>query len=77
MFYQFVLPYHLFGRAPHIYITDPDLIRLIFIKDFDHFQNKRMYDEGHELINDMMDILPCMQNYLYMHISLSLRPENF
>ncbi|XP_035708420.1 cytochrome P450 3A24-like [Folsomia candida] len=46
------------GRAPHIYITDPDLIRLIFIKDFDHFQNKRMYDEGHELINDMMDILP-------------------
>ncbi|XP_021967530.1 cytochrome P450 3A56 [Folsomia candida] len=46
------------GRAPHIYITDPELIRLIFIKDFDHFQNKRIFETGHELINDMMDILP-------------------
>ncbi|ODM89526.1 Cytochrome P450 3A40 [Orchesella cincta] len=43
------------GRAPHIYIADPELVKLIFIKDFDHFHNKRIMDFGHELINEMMD----------------------
>lgn len=46
------------GAEPHIYITDPDVIRQIFIKDFDHFHDKRILDFGHPLINEMMDILP-------------------
>ncbi|CAL8107398.1 unnamed protein product [Orchesella dallaii] len=46
------------GRQPQIYIADPELVRQIFIKDFDHFQTKRIMDFGHALINEMMDILP-------------------
>jgi len=46
------------GRQAQIYISDPELIRLIFIKDFDHFHNKRIVDFGHPLINEMMDVLP-------------------
>ncbi|ODM88825.1 Cytochrome P450 3A21 [Orchesella cincta] len=46
------------GRFPHIYVADPELVRLICIKDFDHFHNKRIMDFGHKYINEMMDILP-------------------
>ncbi|CAL8106832.1 unnamed protein product [Orchesella dallaii] len=46
------------GRTPHIFIADPEMIRLIFIKDFDHFHNKRALDFGHPLVGDMMDMLP-------------------
>lgn len=48
------------GCAPQVYIADAELVRLIFVKDFDHFQNKRIMDFGHELINEMMDHLPCI-----------------
>jgi len=43
-----------------VYISDPELIKRIFVKDFDCFQNKRKFDFGHELINEMMDLLPCI-----------------
>lgn len=48
------------GRSPQVFVADPDLIRSIFIKDFDHFYDKRILDYGHPLISEMMDVLPCM-----------------
>ncbi|XP_021967532.1 cytochrome P450 3A4 [Folsomia candida] len=46
------------GRSPQVFVADPDLIRSIFIKDFDHFYDKRILDYGHPLISEMMDVLP-------------------
>lgn len=47
------------GRIPKIFISDPEMIRLIFVKDFDHFKSKMDVDSGEELLNDMLDFLPC------------------
>lgn len=46
------------GRSPTIYVCDPELIRLIFVKDFDHFQDRRQIDLGDPLVNDFLDFLP-------------------
>ncbi|CAL8112347.1 unnamed protein product [Orchesella dallaii] len=44
------------GRAPHIFITDPELIRLIFVKDSSsHFENRQDYEFGCALMNEVME----------------------
>lgn len=35
------------------------MIRLILVKDFDHFQNKRQLDIAGELGKEVIDFLPC------------------
>ena len=30
------------GSTPNLWITDADLIRSVFVKDFDHFVNRRV-----------------------------------
>ncbi|CAL8098958.1 unnamed protein product [Orchesella dallaii] len=46
------------GRYPHIYICDPELVRLICIKDADHFNGKRPLDFGDPVLNEMPDFQP-------------------
>lgn len=31
------------GSLPNLWITDAVIIRLVFVKDFDHFVNRRVY----------------------------------
>lgn len=35
------------------------MIRLILVKDFDHFQNKRDLNIGGDLAGEVIDFLPC------------------
>ncbi|CAL8112174.1 unnamed protein product [Orchesella dallaii] len=44
-----------YGRMPHIYITEPDLIRRIFVKDFDHFKDRQDMELGGEMLNEIME----------------------
>ncbi|CAG7716699.1 unnamed protein product [Allacma fusca] len=46
------------GRAPQVFIADAEIARQILIKDFEDFRNRRLLDFGHELINEMLDVLP-------------------
>ncbi|CAG7728212.1 unnamed protein product [Allacma fusca] len=46
------------GRTPHIHVCDPELIRLIFVKDSDHFRNRREVELGDPIVNEMLDFLP-------------------
>lgn len=47
------------GRYPHIHVCDPELIRMIFVKDVDHFKDRRLVELGHPIMNEMLDFLPC------------------
>lgn len=42
------------GRTPHVYIADPDLIRMVFVKDFDHFGNRQKVDLGSAIMNELL-----------------------
>ncbi|ODM96046.1 Lithocholate 6-beta-hydroxylase [Orchesella cincta] len=46
------------GRIPEVYIADPELIRLIFVKDFVHFGDRKEADFGSEVLNEILDYLP-------------------
>ncbi|XP_037036450.1 cytochrome P450 3A56-like [Bradysia coprophila] len=46
------------GREPQIFLADAELVRLICVKDSDHFQDKRMIDFKNELFNEVIDTLP-------------------
>ncbi|ODM92169.1 Cytochrome P450 3A16 [Orchesella cincta] len=43
------------GRMPHIFITDPHLIRQIFVKDFVHFGDRQDIDFGCDLMNELLE----------------------
>lgn len=45
-------------------MCDPDLIRLILVKDSESFRDRRAIDLGDEQVNEMMDFLPCMNKYI-------------
>ncbi|CAL8102557.1 unnamed protein product [Orchesella dallaii] len=46
------------GRTPQVYVTDPELLRLIFVKDFIHFADRKEADFGSTLLNESFDYLP-------------------
>ncbi|ODN01203.1 Cytochrome P450 3A5 [Orchesella cincta] len=46
------------GRTPIINICDPDLIRAIFLKDVDHFYDRRVGHFGDPRIDEILDYLP-------------------
>ncbi|ODM91536.1 Cytochrome P450 3A4 [Orchesella cincta] len=46
------------GRIPEVYVADPELIRLIFVKDFVHFGDRKDPDFGSEVLNELLDYLP-------------------
>ncbi|ODM99103.1 Cytochrome P450 3A56 [Orchesella cincta] len=46
------------GRKPVVFICDPDLLRLIMVKDVEYFKDRRAIDLGDEQVNEMMDFLP-------------------
>ncbi len=41
-----------------MYVCDPELIRLILVKDFEHFYDRREIDLGSPLFNEILDYLP-------------------
>ncbi|ODM98397.1 Cytochrome P450 3A40 [Orchesella cincta] len=43
------------GRQPQIFICDPELVRLICIKDADYFNSKRQLEYGDPVLNEMPD----------------------
>ncbi|CAL8080397.1 unnamed protein product [Orchesella dallaii] len=46
------------GRTPIINVCDPDLIRAIFLKDVDHFYDRRVGHFGDARIDEILDYLP-------------------
>ncbi|CAL8116989.1 unnamed protein product [Orchesella dallaii] len=46
------------GRYPQVYVADPELIRLIFVKDFAHFADRKDADFGSDVLNEILDYLP-------------------
>ncbi|CAL8116993.1 unnamed protein product [Orchesella dallaii] len=46
------------GRKPEVYVADPELIRLIFVKDFVHFADRKEPDFGSDVLNEILDYLP-------------------
>ena len=46
------------GREPVIYVCDPDILRLIMVKDIDFFDAKVALDFGDRFLNEMPDYLP-------------------
>ncbi|ODM93120.1 Cytochrome P450 3A24, partial [Orchesella cincta] len=46
------------GRTPRVYVTDPEMIRRIMVKDFDHFHDRSLQDWGHEIFDNLLDFLP-------------------
>ncbi|ODM98728.1 Cytochrome P450 3A24, partial [Orchesella cincta] len=46
------------GRAPRVYVTDPEMIRRIMVKDFDHFFDRTVPEWGHEIFDNLLDFLP-------------------
>jgi cytochrome P450 family 3 subfamily A len=46
------------GRTPHIHICDPEIIRMIFVRDFDHFRDRRVVNLGHGILDHALDFLP-------------------
>ncbi|CAL8117001.1 unnamed protein product [Orchesella dallaii] len=46
------------GRIPQVYVADPELIRLIFVKDFIHFADRKKSDFGVPVIDEVLDYIP-------------------
>lgn len=46
------------GREPQIYVCDPEILRLIMVKDAAYFDAKGPVEFGDPLLNEMPDYLP-------------------
>lgn len=46
------------GRDPQIFACDPELIRLITVKDAQYFDAKRLLEFNDPMLNEMPDFLP-------------------
>jgi hypothetical protein len=46
------------GRSPQVHINDPELVKMIMVKDYEYFSERPVVDFGHPLINDILDWLP-------------------
>lgn len=46
------------GREPKIYVCDPEILRLIMVKDISFFDAKVPLDFGDSFLNEMPDYLP-------------------
>ncbi len=46
------------GQTPQVYIADPELIRLVFVKDFVHFGDRQDIDLGSPVLNEILDFQP-------------------
>lgn len=46
------------GREPRVYVCDPEILRLIMVKDASHFDSKGPVDFGNPFLNEMPDYLP-------------------
>ena len=45
------------GQSKAIMVIDPNLIKQIFIKDFDYFTNKRKFNSGSKYIDNALFLL--------------------
>jgi len=46
------------GRDPQVYVCDPEILRLIMVKDTPHFDAKGPVDFRDPFLNEMPDYLP-------------------
>lgn len=61
------------GQDPQIHVADPELVRLIFVKDFDYFHDRRHMDFGSDVFNEILDYLPGMILFSFeLHISIAV-----
>ncbi|XP_017031968.1 cytochrome P450 9b2 [Drosophila kikkawai] len=59
-------------RTPMIQLNDPELIKKICVKDFDHFPNHQLFIKTNErLINDMLSV---MRDQRWKHMRTTLTP---
>ena len=53
------------GISPQVFVCDPELLRSILVKNFDHFYNRREVDTGKGLLEEMLDFIPGKQLLRY------------
>ncbi|XP_034655059.1 cytochrome P450 9b2-like [Drosophila subobscura] len=59
-------------RSPMIQLNDPEMIKRICVKDFDHFPNHQLFVESKErLLNDMLSV---MRDQRWKHMRNTLTP---
>nr|CAH0107507.1 unnamed protein product [Daphnia galeata] len=59
------------GTLPNLYTTDINLIKSIFVKDFDHFVNRRTFEIKRKVCRKMMTVL---QNKEWKDVRSSVTP---
>nr|CAH0110992.1 unnamed protein product [Daphnia galeata] len=59
------------GTLPNLYTTDINLIKSVFVKDFDHFVNRRTFSVKRKVFRKMMSII---QNQEWKNVRSSVTP---
>ncbi|ODM94179.1 Cytochrome P450 3A40 [Orchesella cincta] len=46
------------GRTPQVHICDPELVKQILIRDYDYFSNRKQFNLGNPIANEILDFQP-------------------
>lgn len=58
------------GRSPQILIADPELVKLILVRDYEHFRSRSAIDLGHAISNEILDYLPGMELLYFQSLAM-------